>query len=128
MTPTNPLDGKFIVNKQDLRELLALAAWALPRLQVENAKNAQEVQSALLLSKSIVNPYVWAEEAFKRCCSIEKSQDNTGWAAVPVVLNGCMFNASRVDCPMALTAPIGVVAQLKWAGILEASPPLGGGE
>ena len=50
--------------------------------------------------------------------------DLTGWVAVPVVLTGSMFNASRVDYPMTLTAPIGVVAQLNWAAMLAASPSL----
>jgi len=55
--------------------------------------------------------------------------DLTGWVAVPHVLTGGMFNASRVDLPETVMLPVGLVAQCKWASILDASPPLpGGGE
>jgi hypothetical protein len=98
----NKLDGKVIVDRDLFRALYLLA---------RNSDTGK------------------LREADAATCRELWNQDLTGWAAVPVMLTGSMFNNSHVDSPFMVTAPIGVVAQHKWLSILNASPPLpGGGE
>lgn len=106
MTPRNLLDDKVIVDRQKLQMIVN----ALQKIHEGEASDGYPLHPEM--------------RAFMDHFKQALAQDLAGWAAVPVVLTGSMFNASRVDYPMTLTAPIGVVAQLKWVNTLEASPPL----
>ena len=98
MTPRNPLDDKVIIDR-------VLAKAVLDILDASCASFSEYERTEL--RKAL-------------------AADLTGWVAVPHVLTGGMFNASRVDLPETVMLPVGLVAQCKWASILDASPPLPG--
>ena len=98
MTPRNPLDGKVIVDREILEQLLAIAErfYADPNLNLPDARMA--AQQAL-------------------------AQDNTGWAAVPIL------STMQMDCAGANNVFDNLSrASETWSAMLAASPPLGGGE
>jgi len=108
----NKLDGKCIVDREDLHTAVCYVRQAA----FQHEQKGYGTHHALL-------------DLIARLEEQALATNLTGWAAVPVMLTGSMFNNSRVDSPFMVTAPIGVVAQHKWLSILNASPPLpGGGE
>ncbi len=101
MTPTNPLDDKVIVDRDLFRTLCVLAGRASETPTVMGRLNDEDA----------------------RTCTHLWNQDNTGWAAAPVL------STIQMDCAGANNVFDNLSrASETWIAMLAACPPLGGGE